>query len=79
MKPHNWVIEEIDGGSLGVNGVWVCSECGASGGPEWPGQDKISDWIFLADGKNLVSGLQLPLDCDEAKAVIAGHYEKTNH
>lgn len=77
MKPHEWAIEEIDGGHVGVAECWKCFVCGASGGPAWPRKnaagewvtEKKDDWCFYADG----SGIRLPLDCDQAKIRIAHH------
>lgn len=79
MKQHEWSIEEIDGGHVGVAECWKCFVCGASGGPAWPRKDEAGkwvkekrpgdDWCFYADG----SGVQLPLDCDQAKVRIQHH------
>jgi hypothetical protein len=31
MLEHNWEVEEIDGGALGVGTFLKCNRCGASG------------------------------------------------
>ncbi len=73
MKPHTWVLEEVDGGPVGTADFWKCSSCGACGGLAWPTADgykpKNDKWIFLADG----SGLELTEDCEESAALIADH------
>lgn len=33
MKLHTWIVKEINGGVFGSADFWVCSECGAGGGP----------------------------------------------
>lgn len=74
MKQHKWKRIEVDGGNLGVDEFWECEDCGAAGGPVSYKTDpptKEDNWVFLAGG----SGLQLPLDCDESKEIIAKHKE----
>lgn len=74
MKSHKWKIKTIDAGPLGLADFWECSECGAAGGPAWPGKGddydpKTDDWVFYADG----SGLDLTTDCEESARLIAEH------
>jgi hypothetical protein len=68
MTPHDWYVEEVDGGALGIGHFWKCRVCFASGGPkQW-------DWRqrpFLAG-----RGLKLPLDCDKAAEKIQRYWEK---
>jgi hypothetical protein len=73
VTKHKWVIEEVDGGTLGTNDFWKCSVCGAGGGPVWPllpagskPKPPAPGQAFLANG----SGLELPDDCDTARAMI---------
>lgn len=65
MKSHTWITVEIDGGPLGTEDFWQCSECGASGGPVDWGSPKTNDWIFLAG-----PAIDLPKDCDQSKEII---------
>lgn len=65
---HDWFIEEVDGGAVGVSEFFACRSCGASGSPIYA-SDVRTPVPFLADG----TGLKLPLNCDEAKTVIAEH------
>jgi len=67
MTDHTWSIETIDGGHIGSCDCWVCSMCGASAGPVWPGQKEPTWDPFLA-GEG--AGRKLPEDCDEAARVI---------
>lgn len=65
-KEHTWIIEEVDGGHVGVGDFWLCSDCGASGGPALlSSKDTPQGWIFLAG-----TGLNLPKDCGKAKRMI---------
>jgi hypothetical protein len=72
VSEHIWITEEIDGGALGTSDFWLCSVCGASGGPVWyDHQDKPKRAPFLA-------GPALPLsqNCEEAKKQIAEYRQK---
>ena len=71
MKKHTWITEEVDGGYLGIGDFWICSECGASGGPVYSGH--VIKRIFLADG----AGLTLAEDCEESKVIIDKHKMKS--
>lgn len=65
MTAHTWAIVEVDGGPMGIGEFWHCAACGAGGGsvwPTWPAPNRQ----FLANG----SGLELPDDCDQAKAMV---------
>ena len=66
MTAHTWVSEAIDGGSVGVSDFWVCSVCGASGGPCWPLAPQFRWPPFMADG----TGLKLSEDCAVALAEV---------
>jgi hypothetical protein len=75
MKPHNWQIEYVDGGSVGGN-FWICYECGASGGPVgWPPKGPDGKPVggirrpFFADGIHAYE--RLPDDCDAARQRIS--------
>lgn len=75
MKLHNWYIEEIDGGYLGIGYFWKCNDCQASGGPCFPNNKlpRVSNWpIFLA-GEDLE--FYLPEDCEESKRLIDNYYQ----
>jgi len=74
VKPHKWEKELVDGGAIGVDHFWKCSECGACAGPVWWdvfGRDEKAPRrearIFLADG----SGLTLSRCCYKSKRLIA--------
>ena len=68
IKEHNWVVETIDSGHLGINNFWTCSECGAAGGPAT--MTKSPRWFpFYADG----SGLKLSWCCRESDRLIQKH------
>lgn len=67
---HKWIIEEIDGGHLGVCDFWACENCEAGGGPVnkfGNGEYKLPLlWKPFLPG----TGLDLSQDCDEAKQQI---------
>lgn len=66
MLPHDWIIEEIDGGNMGVAEVWSCRTCGACNNHDaLSGQPPTS--AFYPNG----SGLQLTMDCEESQGLIA--------
>lgn len=70
MKPHHWVIEEVDSGYLGMNDCWLCSACGAAGGPVFytaggqPGSPRLCFY------PRRPQHLDLPDDCEEAARLI---------
>ncbi len=68
MEEHIWGIEEVDGGLLGICDFYICHQCGASGGPVWPGKSPPTFAPFLADGSGY--------DCAEAKRQIESHNKK---
>lgn len=74
MKKHNWVIQEMDNGYLGINCFWECSECGAGGGFVFDGDKEPRMKPFYPDG----SGLKLRKDCDKSKSRIEEHLRKKN-
>lgn len=67
-KHHNWTIEEVDGGNLGIGEFWICYDCGASGGPVLGPTPKWKP--FLA---GTTPSLKLGDDCDVARALIAAY------
>jgi hypothetical protein len=73
MKKHTWIVEFRDGGAAGGGEFWICSTCGASGGPcaltSNGYKEKIGSWIFYADG----TGLQLSEDCEISEIKISNH------
>ena len=68
MREHTWIVEEIDGGPLGIGDFWKCSVCGASGGPTLFVEKHPPPRPFLAG-----EGIKLSLDCDEAAEQIKLH------
>lgn len=80
MTPHDWISEEIDGGTLGVEDFWVCRKCGADGG---------SSYLFTQEGiqpsipRPFVNGRiggswNLPDDCEEAVKLIKKYWDLRN-
>lgn len=70
MTEHKWEIEEVDGGHVGFGDFWKCHACGASGGPDLHnGKKSPTLHPFFGDG----GGLELTLDCDESKKLIAAY------
>lgn len=67
MTPHDWTIEEVDGGHVGTGDFFKCQVCGGAGGPvlTWP-PPRTPTWApFLAG-----TGLSLSDDCLEARSQI---------
>lgn len=67
LTPHQWDIQEIDGGPMGVSDFYICRQCGASGGPHLgrPGGEVPSFPPFLAGVEATIS-----IDCTIAKRQI---------
>lgn len=63
MRIHNWTVEVIDGGHLGIGEFWICKDCGASGGSTV--NDKRPTRCFYAG-----TGLDLDEDCSVSKKMI---------
>ena len=75
MKKHNWQVEQIDGGHLGVSDFWKCHDCGASGGPTWAirGNEGPPAWEPFLAGEGRRLKLPNPEDCDDVKQRIIAH------
>lgn len=69
IRPHTWVVEEIDGGTVGIGEFWKCSDCGASGGP-CLGQESRPHWVPFLAGEDL----RLAYDCDVARLQIEQYW-----
>jgi len=68
MKPHNWEVEEVDGGPIGIGEFWICHACGASAGPvAWFVSSKSKRWSDFLAGVSLAISND---DCDAAKQTI---------
>jgi hypothetical protein len=67
---HNWVIETIDSGYLGINDFWLCDRCGAGGGPVFFNEKKQA---YVKRFKSFLpgAGLQVTDDCVKAQELIA--------
>lgn len=66
MKPHDWVIECLDGGHLGAAEVWKCRACAACS--SWRAEtNSPPSRPFYPNG----SGLDLTMDCEESQRFIA--------
>jgi hypothetical protein len=77
MGDHAWTVETLDGGPMGAGDFWLCSGCGASGGPILRRKTpdgavaKKPRWEpFLA---GMGHALKLSHDCDETSAIIRQH------
>jgi hypothetical protein len=70
MKKHDWRIEEVDGGPVGIGRFWKCVGCGASGGPVgmWDGDDEKPVWPPFLSGFG--PGNPLSEDCEIAVGQI---------
>lgn len=66
MLPHDWIIEEIDGGNVGTAEVWKCRMCGACDNKMDPFKQPPTR-AFYPNG----SGLELTMDCEESQGIIA--------
>lgn len=77
MKPHNWIIEEVNAG-FDIGYFWVCRQCGCSGGPTGGplggetsfGSGKPGGYLNIGYFLAGVGLTNLPEDCDEAKDAI---------
>ena len=69
-RAHEWEVEELDSGPMGIAHFWRCSTCGAAGGPQgwWPAEPERRWHPFLAG-----AGVQLTEDCIESQALIWEH------
>jgi len=66
---HNWVIETIDSGYLGVNDFWTCDRCGAGGGPVFFNQ-KTGEYVKRFKPFLPGTGIKLTDDCALAQESI---------
>lgn len=81
MKEHTWIVQEIDGGPIGIGEFWLCSTCGASAGhlgfhetPETgrlPGRKGRLSRVFLAG-----PSLTLSEDCEESSRLITEYHKQ---
>lgn len=75
MLQHDWVIEEVDGGAIGVEDFWICRRCGASGGLAYclaPGFPPSIAKPFV-NGK-IGGPMDLPDDCEVAAELIEKYW-----
>ncbi len=85
-NPHAWVVEEIDGGHLGVDDCWYCTTCGCSGGgtrawdmKKWPKPGPNGERAVIKSHDRKPTpflpgpAMNLPHDCLEAKRAIAAY------
>ena len=71
MLPHDWIVEEVDGGPIGVEDFWICRRCKASGG------------LAYSTPQPFVNGRinalwDLPDDCEEAARLIEKYWSIRN-
>lgn len=66
MLPHDWIIEEADGGYMGEYATWQCRTCGACDNKLDPFTQPPTR-AFYPNG----SGLELTMDCEESQGIIA--------
>lgn len=71
MVYHDWVVEEVDCGSLGTEDFWVCRGCGASGGLAYYLTTGLPPSIPHPFINEKIGGpLELPEDCEESIRLI---------
>ncbi len=68
---HTWIIEEVDGGTLGPVDIWRCSVCGAAGGPALPWQKRPWDPFIPGAG----ASKNISKNCVTARVEIRGYIE----
>ena len=68
MKLHTWMTETVDSGSMGVNRFWLCTGCGACGGPRAFDSETKPKWRAFLAGEG--SSVALSIDCDETAKII---------
>lgn len=83
MKSHNWKLEEVDGGLVGMCAFWTCADCGGSGGGRfaWSHAERDETGLTYNNGKLRQAfvagfgyaevGLSDGLDCDAVKLAVA--------
>jgi len=81
MLPHDWISEEIDGGSLGSEDFWICRRCKASGGMSYRCSD--NGGFEPSVPRPFVNGRiggswELPHDCEEAAILIKKYWAIRN-
>lgn len=79
MLPHDWIVEEVDGGTLGVEDFWVCRRCGASGGMAYCLTQGLPPSIPTPFVNGRIGGpWDLPDDCEEAARLIKKYWDIRN-
>jgi hypothetical protein len=76
MTKHDWIIDSIDAGALGLNDFYSCRVCNTAGGPAFFGRvgdgeryDKPDRWSFIACG----CSIKVSVVCEEAQKQIEEH------
>lgn len=65
MKPHSWVEMLVsEGPGIGAEWFWVCSDCGAGGGPVWHDEGERPRPFLVG------SSVRLPEDCGQTQEYI---------
>lgn len=76
MLPHDWIVEEVDCGNLGVEDFWKCRRCGAWGGGAFPPWNRSIPRPFI--NERIGGPLDLSDDCEEAAVQIKNYREARN-